>query len=67
LIAKGQVQATEFLVDFLVDAPRSAKEQLPIWRLSGGAGFVWVAGLDHPSRGFMRMTAVDASAIAKSR
>jgi len=67
IIAKGQVQGTEFLVDYLVDVVRSARERLPIYRFSGGAGFVWLAGLDPRGQGFLRMTAVDVSAIAKSR
>ena len=66
-IAKGQVQGTEFLVDFLGDATRSAKERLPIWRFAGGLGFVFAAGLDQGGRGFLRTTAVDASAIAKAK
>ena len=66
-IAKGQIQGTEFLVDYLVDVVRSARERLPIYRFGGGAGFVWLAGLDPRGQGFLRMTAVDVSAIAKSR
>jgi hypothetical protein len=71
-IAKGQAEVTEFLVDFLGDATRSARERLPIWRFAGGAGFVWVASLDprgqsSRGQGFLRQTAVDASAIAKSK
>jgi hypothetical protein len=64
---KAQAEATELLVDYLGDVSRSARERLPIYRLSGGAGFVWVAGLDPRGNGFLRATAVDASAFAKSR
>jgi hypothetical protein len=66
-VAQGQVQGTEFLVDFLGNATRSAKERLPIWRFAGGPGFVWVAGLDPRGQGFLRMTAVDPTAIAKAK
>jgi hypothetical protein len=66
-IAKGQVEGTEFLIDFLGNVTRSARERLPIWRFAGGAGFVWVAALDPRGYGFLRMTAVDASAIAKAK
>jgi hypothetical protein len=64
---KAQAEATELLVDYLGDVSRSARERLPIYRLSGAAGFVWVAGLDPRGNGFLRATAVDASAFAKSR
>jgi hypothetical protein len=36
---------------------------LPIYRISGGAGFVWVASFDQRGRGTLRLTAVDASAL----
>jgi hypothetical protein len=64
---KAQALATELLVDYLGDITRSARERLPIYRFAGGAGFVWVAGLDPRGNGFLRATAVDASAFAKSR
>src|SRR5262249_38481948 len=51
-------------IDFIGDFNRSAKEGLPIYRLSGGPGFVWVASFDQKGRGTLRLTAVDASALA---
>jgi hypothetical protein len=56
--------AKGYFVDFIGDFTRSAKERLPIYRLSGGAGFVWVASFDQKGRGTLRLTAVDASALA---
>ena len=53
-----------YLIDFIGDFARSAKEGLPIYRLSGGAGFVWVASYDQKGRGTLRFSAVDASAIS---
>src|SRR5262245_40266040 len=51
-----------YLIDFIGDFARSAKEGLPIYRLSGSAGFVWVASYDQKGRGTLRFSAVDASA-----
>jgi hypothetical protein len=40
---------------------RSAKEGLPIYRVRGGAGFLWVASFDQKGRGTLPLTAVDPS------
>jgi hypothetical protein len=53
-----------YLVDFIGNFARSAKEGLPVYRLSGGAGFVWVASYGRKGRGTLRYLAVDASAIS---
>jgi hypothetical protein len=53
-----------YFIDFIGDFARSAKEGLPVYRLSGGAGFVWVASYDEKGRGTLRFSAVDASAIS---
>src|SRR6516162_5282070 len=43
-LAKGRrPYAKGYLIDFIGNFARSAKEGLPVYRLSGGAGFVWVA------------------------
>src|SRR5262249_55365045 len=42
---------------------RSAQDGLPVFRIAGGAGFVWVAGFDHKGRGVLRFAAVDASTL----
>jgi hypothetical protein len=53
-----------YLMDFIGNFARSAKEGLPVYRLSGGAGFVWVASYDQKGRGTLRLSAVDASEIS---
>jgi hypothetical protein len=53
-----------YIIDFIGNFAHSAKEGLPIYRLSGGAGFVWVASYDQKGRGTLRFSAVDASAIS---
>ncbi len=37
---------------------------MPIYRISGGPGFVWVASIGQKGRGTLRLTAVDASVLA---
>jgi len=49
-------------VDYLGDFTRSAKLGLPVYRIAGGAGFVWTAGADQKGRGHLRFLASDASA-----
>ena len=64
-LAEGRRPATKgYLVDFIGDFARSAKEGLPVYHLSGGAGFVWVASYDEKGRGILRFAAVDASAMS---
>jgi hypothetical protein len=63
-LAKGRRPTTKgYFIDFIGDFVRSAKEGLAVYRLSGGAGFVWVASYDRKGRGTLRFSAVDASAI----
>ena len=64
-VAAGRRPASKgYLVDFIGNFARSAKLGLPVYRLAGGAGFVWVASYDRKGRGSLRFTAVDASAIS---
>jgi hypothetical protein len=64
-IAAGRRPAAKgYLIDFIGDFARSAKEGLPVYRLGGGAGFVWAASYDRNGRGTLRFAAVDASAIS---
>jgi hypothetical protein len=63
-LAEGRRAITKgYLVDFIGDFARSATNGLPIYRISGGAGFVWVASFDQRGRGTLRLTAVDASIL----
>jgi hypothetical protein len=63
-LAEGRRATTKgHLVDFIGDFARSATNGLPIYRVNGGAGFVWVASFDQRGRGTLRLTAVDASAL----
>ena len=62
LLAKGRSPKKGLLIDFIGNFTRSAQEGLPIYRILGGAGFVWVASFDQKGRGALRFAAVDASA-----
>src|SRR5262249_38077593 len=64
-LARGRRPVTKgYFIDFIGNFARSAKEGLPVYRLSGGAGFVWVASYGRKGRGTLRLLAVDASAIS---
>src|SRR4029079_398727 len=66
-LAEGRRPNTKgYFIDFIGDFARSAKEGLPIYRISGGAGFLWVASFDPIGRGILRFAAVDPSASLPS-
>ncbi len=69
--AEGRRLGKGYYIDFIGNFDRSAKEGLPLYRISGGAGFIWAASFDQKGRGTLRLVAVDTSAfyselIAKS-
>jgi hypothetical protein len=55
------------LVSLLGDEERSAKAGVPVYRLAGGAGFLWVATFDQTGRGVLQYLAIDDSKIELSR
>ncbi len=59
---EGKRPEAGYYIDFLGNFARSAREGLPIFRIAGGAGFVWVASFDQKGRGVLRFGAVDATA-----
>ena len=63
LLAGGKSPKKGLLIDFLGDFTRSAQEGAPIYRIVGGAGFIWAGSFDKKSRGTLRIAAVDASAL----
>jgi hypothetical protein len=64
-LAEGRRPTTKgYFIDFIGNFARSAKEGLPVYRLSGGAGFVWAASYGRKGRGTLRFLAVDASAVS---
>ena len=41
----------------------STKNDLPVYRVSGGAGFIWAASWDSDGRGNLRMLAINSSEL----
>ena len=69
--AEGRRLGKGYYIDFIGNFDRSAQEGFPLYRISGGAGFIWAASFDQKGRGTLRLLAVDTSAfypelIAKS-
>jgi hypothetical protein len=64
IVAEGKSPKKGFLIDFIGDFTRSAKEGLPVYRIGGGAGLIWAASYDRDGRGTLRFVAVDASRIS---
>ena len=63
-LAEGKPLGEGIALDFIGDFARSARQGLPVYRLAGGAGFVWAASSDERGRGTLRFSAVDASAYS---
>jgi hypothetical protein len=59
ILAAGKSPKKGFLLDYLRNFARSAKEGLPIYRIAGGPGFIWAASFDHKGRGTLRLAAVE--------
>lgn len=60
-LAAGNDVRAGLLIDYIGNFQRSAKMGLPIYRLGGGAGFVWAASWGDNGRGTLRFLAIDAS------
>jgi hypothetical protein len=64
-LADGKSPKKGFLVDYLRNFTRSAKEGLPIYRIDGGPGFIWAASFDQKGRGTLRLAAVNVSGFSR--
>jgi hypothetical protein len=65
-LADGKNPKKGFLIDYLRNFTRSAKDGLPIYRIDGGPGFIWAASFDQKGRGTLRLAAVDVSGFSSS-
>jgi hypothetical protein len=63
ILASGGSIQEGFLFDFLSNFQDSARQGLQVYRLLGGAGYVWSARRDANGRGHLRFSAIDASAL----
>jgi hypothetical protein len=66
VVASGGTHAG-LLVSFLGDLERSAKAGVPVYRLAGSAGFLWVATVNQNGKGVLRYLTIDDSKIAASK
>src|SRR6201982_2662572 len=66
ILANGKNPRKGFLIDYLRDFTRSAKQGLPIYRIDGGPGFIWAASFDQKGRGTLRLAAVELSGFSAS-
>jgi hypothetical protein len=64
-LAAGKSPNKGLLIDFIGNLRRSAQVGLPVYRLAGGAGFVWGASFGKKGGGALRSAAVDASAFSR--
>ena len=55
------------LVDHLGDIRRSLRFGLPVYRLEGGPGYLWLATSQRSGPGYLRFLAVDVAALAAPR
>jgi hypothetical protein len=67
LAADGSAPRLGLLVDYLGDIRKSAQLRLPIFRLAGGAGYLWSASSGDSGRGHLRFLEIDASALAPGK
>ena len=51
LLGEGKSPKKGLLIDFVGNFTRSAQAGLPIYRIIGGAGFVWAGSFDQQARG----------------
>jgi hypothetical protein len=63
-LAMGQDVRAGLMIDHIGNYQRSAQQGLPIYRLTGGAGYVWAASWDQKGVGTLRFLTIDASAIS---
>ncbi len=62
-LAADEAPRQNMLVDYLGDLRRSAQLKLPVFRLGGGAGYLWSASMQANGRGHLRFLAADASLL----
>ena len=62
-LAAGTDAQPDFLIDTIGSLQKSAQSGLPIYRLGGGAGYVWSANWNRRGRASLRMVAIDASRL----
>jgi anti-sigma28 factor (negative regulator of flagellin synthesis) len=65
-LRRGETITAGLVIDFLADSRKSAREGLPVFRMGGGAGYIWAAEFDDFGKGRLRITAVNPSLLPAS-
>lgn len=63
-LAAGRNIRAGLMIDHIGNFQQSAKIGMPIYRLGGGAGYVWAGSWDERGRGSLRFLTIDSSAFA---
>jgi hypothetical protein len=63
-LALGKSPNKGLIIDFLGNFRRSAQLGLPVYRMTGGAGFVWAASFNPKGAGTLRFAEVNPSALS---
>jgi hypothetical protein len=65
-LRRGETITAGLVIDFLANSRKSAREGLPVFRIGGGAGYIWAAEFDDTGKGRLRITAVNSSLLPAS-
>ena len=65
MLKAGKSPHQGVLVDYMGDYYRSARNGLPVYRVRGGAGYLYAASFDDEGRGHRHYVAVDASKFGR--
>ncbi len=65
-LAAGRDVRAGILIDHIGNFQRSAAMGLPVYRVTGGPGYVWAASWDQAGRGTLRFLTIDPSRLAPS-
>jgi hypothetical protein len=66
ILAAGESPHQGVLVDYVGDLYRSARNGLPVYRMIGGAGYLYSASFDDEGRGHRHYVAIDASRFSQT-
>jgi hypothetical protein len=62
-LRRGDAITAGLVTDFLGDVNKSARENLPVFHIGGGAGYIWGARFDTEGKGSLQISAVDTGAL----
>ena len=63
VLSTGKSPKIGVMFDFIGNYERSVKNDLPVYRITGGAGFVWGASYNSHGRGTLRLSAINPAAF----